>query len=371
MKKQAIQFSILAIAFLGILLTFLHYLTHKVSRFINSFPFISIHDNAMIASICLLVTLCLIIYLTIGFVNIWVILIHLAIFWFITEFIFVDLKIPNPSFYYSDFIAIFLTIIYLIYANFKASHVWVKRYQLTSNKLLGKLRIVLFSDSHIGNLFTGNELLKYVHQMQNENPDIVLIPGDFVDDDTKKSDLIPACKALSAFKPKYGVYFAFGNHDKGYFKYRGYDGDLIINELQRNGVKVLQDESELIDNRFYVIGRQDRSEFVRSGVKRKTASELVEDLDKSKYIICMNHQPNDYSNEVDANIDLVVSGHTHGGQFWPLIHLGEWIKANDKTYGIEKRANTTFIITSGIADWAVKFRTGCQSEYVVIDITGE
>ena len=97
-------------------------------------------------------------------------------------------------------------------------------------------------------------------------------------------------------------------------------------------------------------------------------STLVKNLDSSKYIIVMDHQPNDYNNESNANVDLVLSGHTHGGQLLPINKIGQWIGANDKTYGIEKRNNTNFIITSGISDWAVNFKTGCKSEYVVVDI---
>jgi hypothetical protein len=66
-------------------------------------------------------------------------------------------------------------------------------------------------------------------------------------------------------------------------------------------------------------------------------------------------------------MDLVISGHTHGGQMFPL-QLFELFGANDQIYGIEERGNTTFIVSSGIADWEVKFKTLTVSEYVVIDI---
>ena len=62
------------------------------------------------------------------------------------------------------------------------------------------------------------------------------------------------------------------------------------------------------------------------------------------------------------------TGHTHGGQFFPINYVGEWTGENDKTYGLETRNLSDFIVTSGIADWAIKFKTGCRSEYVVIDI---
>lgn len=77
----------------------------------------------------------------------------------------------------------------------------------------------------MGTTFDGKGLEKYVEEMQQTNPDVVVITGDFVDDDTSKQDMIDACHALSKLNPTYGVYFVFGNHDKGYYdpEYRGYD----------------------------------------------------------------------------------------------------------------------------------------------------
>ena len=84
----------------------------------------------------------------------------------------------------------------------------------------------------------------------------------------------------------------------------------------------------------------------------------------------MDHQPSDYDNEAATAADLVVSGHTHGGQFFPITRVGEYIGVNDRTYGYEKRNGTEFIVTSGISDWALYFKTGTKSEYVIIDIEG-
>lgn len=76
--------------------------------------------------------------------------------------------------------------------------------------------------------------------------------------------------------------------------------------------------------------------------------------------------------EAAAGADLVLSGHTHGGQMIPLMQLMRrfHIGGTDNVYGKERRRNTDFIVTSGISDWAVRFKTGCRSEYVMIDING-
>lgn len=80
----------------------------------------------------------------------------------------------------------------------------------------------------------------------------------------------------------------------------------------------------------------------------------------------------DYEALKDANMDLVLSGHTHGGQLFPLMTIENHsnIAEDDRVYGYEKRENTNFIVTSGISDWAIKFKTGCKSEYLIINIDG-
>ena len=141
----------------------------------------------------------------------------------------------------------------------------------------------------------------------------------------------------------------------------------MIAELEKNNIRVLQDKTVLIDNTYYVVGRRDFSESQRGGF-RADMEELVSGLDKNKFIIVMDHQPNDYEKEAKARVDLVLSGHTHGGQLFPLNKVGEWIGANDKTYGIERRGQTNFVVTSGLSDWAIRFKTGTKSELVVIDV---
>ena len=95
---------------------------------------------------------------------------------------------------------------------------------------------------------------------------------------------------------------------------------------------------------------------------------MTKDIDKSKYTIVLDHQPRDFKQESEANVDLVLSGHTHGGQFIPIGQLSVLLGINDGYYGLSKINNTNFIITSGMSNWAFKFKTGCISEYVVIDI---
>ena len=136
--------------------------------------------------------------------------------------------------------------------------------------------------------------------------------------------------------------------------------------LTSNGVTILEDEAVTIGDDYVLIGRRDRSTKWRS-----SADTLMQGTDPEKYSIMLDHQPNDYDAEAAAGTDLVLSGHTHGGHMFPAGLVGLILKSNDKLYGLEERENTTFIVTSGISGWAIPFKTGTHSEYVIIDIQPE
>ena len=296
-----------------------------------------------------------------------IVLMHLLVGFVICDIVaFVVRKALKKNFGYNiqNIAAIILTAIYLGIGWFFAHHVFITEYTFYTEKNIGEdLRIVEIADSHLGITLDGESFAYQMKRVQDTNPDVVVIAGDFVDDDTSKADMIDACHALGNLKTTYGVYFVFGNHDEGYFDYRHFTSSQLRYELSRNGVTILEDESVLIDNRFYIAGRRDRSM-----IGRVEADALTEELDSSKYIILLDHQPNDYEKEAKTKTDLVLSGHTHGGHIFPAGLIGLSTGANDKVYGSEVQNGTTFVVTSGISGWAIPFKTGTISEFVVIDI---
>lgn len=329
---------------------------------------------SFVIGLALIVVAAAIAALLLGTINAAIVMIHMLVIWPICDLISLIVeKKRKKKFtrYYAGIFALGITVVYLGFGWYQAHHVWRTAYTVETDKPVGNLRIVQFADSHVGTTFSGEGLLKYVQAMQAEHPDIVVITGDYVDDDTSKEDMIAACAALGTLETTYGVYYTFGNHDKGYYgsEYRGYTGGDLIQELEKNGVTVLQDDSIVLDGRFCLIGRQDRSED-QQGSGRAAMEELTSGLDQDKYSIVLDHQPNDYDAQAASGVDLVLSGHTHGGQLLPINYAGEWLGVNDKTYGLEQRENTYFIVTSGISGWAIQFKTGCRSEYVVVDIRG-
>lgn len=268
--------------------------------------------------------------------------------------------------YVSLIVGIVITMLVLGNSYYKAYHVVETKYQVTTAKPIGDrpFRIVQVADSHIGTTMDGKKFSEYMNQINQLNPDIVVITGDLVDDGTTLEEMQDAAKGLGQLKTKYGVFFVYGNHDKGYYHKRPFTEKDLEEELQKNHVTILQDEVTSINDQIILVGRQDKE--VQT---RMRAQDLTKDIDKSKFIIMLDHQPNDYENEQKAGADLVLSGHTHGGQMFPLGQLGVLMKANDFLYGHTQRENTHYIVTSGISDWAMKFKLGTKSEYVVIDVT--
>lgn len=263
---------------------------------------------------------------------------------------------------WQGWLALGSSVIYLAIGWYLLHHVWQTDYSLKTQKDV-KLKIAVFADSHIGTSFDGEGFARHMKTIEAQHPDIVLLPGDFVDDSSTKKDMLRACEAMGQMKVKYGVWYSYGNHDEGYFNSRDFTAAELEQALRDNGIHILADQYELVDNSFYVVGRKDHS----LG-ERKDMGELLKGIDDSKYIILLDHEPNDYDKEAASAADLVVSGHTHGGQLFPVTYVGEWFGINDRTYGYENRKGTDFIVTSGISDWEIKFKTGTKSEYVMIDL---
>jgi len=345
------------------------YLAGKIEK-TGLFSFINSAAIRKVSAVLSVVIVGIILWKTLNMTNTIVVAVHVAVFMLLGDLIGLIIRKgfgAGVSPRIVDLCAISACLVYLIIGWILMHGMWETDYSVSTDKNIGQLRIAQIADSHIGAGFNGEGFAKRLAKIQETNPDILVITGDFVDDDSMKQDMLDACEALSNFKTKYGVYYCLGNHDMGYYdsSHRGYTGDELIAELEKAGVVVLRDEAVLVDDRFYVIGRLD-ADYGRAS--RLDTSELIKDLDKDKYMIVLDHQPTDYDGEAAAGVDLVLSGHTHGGQLWPLEYIQPIVSENNNVRGYERRGTTDFIVTDGISDWAVKFKTGCKSEFNIIDI---
>lgn len=300
--------------------------------------------------------------LYLDFINVIVVLLHFLIISTILSIILRILGVKKGD--VVTIISMLLTTVYIGYGVYMATNVKATTYNLKTTKEIENLKIAAISDAHIGTTFDGEGFQKYALEIAKKKPDVLVILGDFVDDSTTKKDMKKAIEVFKDIKLKYGIYFIYGNHDKGLMKGRNFSKEDLKDELTKNGVKILEDETALLGDNIILVGRKDKSV-----TERASASRLVDNLDESKYIIVLDHQPNDYTLLSKTKADLVLSGHTHGGQILPLGKIGLMIGANDRVYGHEKRKNTDFIVTSGISGWALKIKTGTVSEYLIINVS--
>ncbi|MCQ2432237.1 MAG: metallophosphoesterase, partial [Clostridia bacterium] len=329
------------------------YLVSRVRKFDVRGTWFDTKKKAVLCGTAVLVLLFLILTLIFDFINAVICVLHLVLIWLLCDgiaFLLRHITKIKPKCYLAGILAVFFTIAWMTYGYIAAHHVIRTAYVIETEKsaVSEPFRIVGFSDSHVGTTFHGDALFDYCETINKENPDVVVIVGDFVDDGTGYDDMITACKALSTLRAKYGVYFVSGNHDAGYYAGgRGYNMERLIKEITDNGVIFLEDETAPLPGGVTIIGRQDKGTPGRADMKT-----LTENIPADIFTVVLDHQPADYAAQAEAGVSLVLSGHTHGGQFIPIIHAGEWIGANDRTYGHETRNRTDSIVSSGIADWA-------------------
>lgn len=192
--------------------------------------------------------------LFIDIVNTIVVDIHLIIIVTLTKLVFYLIKkLTKKSFNEFTILScgIIITSLLLIHAYYLAHHVKETDYVVYTTKNLGvdNFRIVQVSDSHLGATMDGKKFREYMMEINKLKPDIVVVTGDFVDDDTPYEYMQDGAKGLGLLKTKYGVYFIYGNHDKGYYNKRSYTDIDIRRELKNNNVTILEDNySEITDN---------------------------------------------------------------------------------------------------------------------------
>ena len=299
-----------------------------------------------------------------------VVMVHLFIIWLICDItagIINKIRGKKPERNWSGAAALAVTAVYLTTGWYFAHHIFITHYDIDTAKNVGDgVRVAMIADSHLGITLDGEKFAEQMKRIDELDPDIVVVAGDFVDDDSKKADMERACEALGDIDTTYGVYYTFGNHDKGYYSegYRDFSEADLRGALTSNGITILEDETVQAGEFLRIIGRQDRSVEGRASM----TTLMADDAFNSAYKIVIDHQPNDYDEEASCAADLVLSGHTHGGPLLPAGQIGLLIGANDALYGYEHRKDTDFIVTSGISGWALPFKTGAISEIVVIDI---
>jgi predicted MPP superfamily phosphohydrolase len=252
-------------------------------------------------------------------------------------------------------------VLLLIIGHINAAHPRVRSLDIhLSKKLNGidSLTIVMASDIHLGTIIGRSRFDRIVDTINGLNPDLILFPGDLVDEDLGPVIRENLGDHLRALRAPLGIVACTGNHE-----YIG-GADAAVEYLTAHGVTVLRDSALTLGNGLQIVGREDRSMQQFAGKKRTTLSELMPGLDPASPIILMDHQPFGLGEAVAAGVDLQVSGHTHHGQLWPFNMITNAIY--EVSWGYRLIERTHFYISSGVGTWGPPVRIGNSPEIVEI-----
>ena len=268
------------------------------------------------------------------------------------------------SLYNSSLVPLLITILVIIYGLFNIRNIIETRYTIYTDKNIDEeLEILFIADSHYGDVFKKEELHNIKKRLDKVNADIVIIGGDVVDEATSKKDMEYIFSVFGDIKNKYGIYYVYGNHDRQLYSNRPrYKETELIDTIKRNNINILDDNYISFKDNFVIAGRDDFS------VGRDSLKNVLKDVSKDDYLIVVDHQPLNYDENVENNVDLIVSGHTHGGQIFPVELFIKLLHTADLSYGYKDYKGLDAIVTSGLVGWGYPIRTSRHSEYVVINI---
>lgn len=272
-----------------------------------------------------------------------------------------------------------LIILVSAYGIIHTMQVKVTPYEVTIHKEvtgINDLKIILIADSHFGYSVGPKHAERIAEKINAENPDLVCFAGDFFDNEFDSFDHPERVKAaLRSIHSRYGIYACWGNHDLNEpilagFTFYNSDTDKADPRMKQFlsdcNIRLLDDESVLIDEKFYIVGRKDPARSKKLHEQRKTPAQLTQNLDRSKPVIFMDHQPRELKEISKAGADLDLCGHTHDGQIFPgfpAIHFF-W----ENPCGYLQKDNMHNIVTSGAGVWGPNMRVGTDSEICSITV---
>ena len=224
---------------------------------------------------------------------------------------------------------------------------------------LTSLRIVQISDLHVGPTIKRDFVERVVAQVQSLAPDIIAFTGDLADGSV--NDLRHEVEPLAKLSARYGKFFVTGNHEY----YSG--AEAWIAEVQRLGFTVLLNEHRVIQHgrsRVLLAGVPDFNAEHMLSHHHSDPTAAIANAPDTDLKILLAHQPRSIFAAANAGFDLQLSGHTHGGQFFPwnlLVPLQQpFVK------GLQRHQNTRLYISCGTGYWGPPLRLGAPAEVTVI-----
>lgn len=217
-----------------------------------------------------------------------------------------------------------------------------------------RLRIAFASDFHLQEGTSIKFVKRFIDKIKEIKPDLMLYGGDIVEGDRKGENMTRIEQFLHSVRARYGVFGVPGNHEH----YAGQDQGSFFRNA---GIGILSDSVIIFDRSFILAGRNDSH--IRS---RKSVDELLQNIPDSLPLLLLDHRPTEIDQISKTSADIVLSGHTHNGQLFPINLITKTVY--ELSWGHLKKGNTHFFVSSGIRLWGPRVRTTGKSEIVVIDV---
>ena len=220
---------------------------------------------------------------------------------------------------------------------------------------MDSLTVVMMSDIHVGEIIRSHQVRKYVEMSNSISPDIIVLPGDWLDYDLHRAEAENVASEFRRLKAPLGIYAVNGNHEYRANRFAKWKW------IKDAGATLLVDTSILIDNSFYLAGRDD---YINK--KRAPLQAVLRGVDSRKPVVLLDHQPVSFREASMNKIDLGLYGHTHFGQYWPYS-LAMYLVFKCP-YGSYRIGPSQFYVSSGLGVAGPPYRVGTKSEMVVLHI---
>jgi predicted MPP superfamily phosphohydrolase len=216
--------------------------------------------------------------------------------------------------------------------------------------------IVQVSDVHYGMLTENGRLSKIVDRVNELQPHVVVITGDLVDEGV--SHMEEMAIPLSRLRVRHGVFAVTGNHEY----YAGVDRAVSI--MRAAGIKVLRNEVQVVSGRLQILGIDDPTGSRRLVNSAPDFDKLLSTLTPNGPTILLYHQPIHFEKAAFSGVGLQLSGHTHGGQLFPIRYISRMIYP--LTPGLHQIGESHLYVSRGVGTWGPPMRLMSPPELVYI-----